>query len=79
MRSEKPDYKIDTMPSARHSAESGCYFSEMHKALEQRLVKRWPHWFNTEGSVRTAMSAAFRHGDGWCDILSRLCEDLEPM
>jgi hypothetical protein len=36
----KRDYKIDTMPSARHSAESRCYSSKMHKELEQRLVER---------------------------------------
>src|ERR1700731_4885229 len=47
----KRDHKIDTMPSARHSAESRCYSSKMDKELEQRFVERWPHWFNTEGCV----------------------------
>jgi hypothetical protein len=48
----------------------------MQKELEQRLVKRWPTWFNTEGDIRyTGMSRGFDHGDGWFDILWRLCED----
>jgi hypothetical protein len=52
----------------------------MRKELEQRLVERWPTWFNIEGDIRhTSMSWGFTHGDGWFDILWRLCEDLEPM
>jgi hypothetical protein len=52
----------------------------MHKALEQKLVERWPTWFNTGGDVRhTLMSFGFLYGDGWFDILWRLCEDLEPL
>jgi hypothetical protein len=52
----------------------------MHKALEQKLAERWPTWFKTGGDVRhTLMSWGFCHGDGWFDILWRLCEDLEPL
>ncbi|HEV3439279.1 MAG TPA: hypothetical protein VG122_18070 [Gemmata sp.] len=52
----------------------------MRKELEQRLVERWPTWFNTGGDIRqTAMPRGFEHGDGWFDILWRLCEDLEPL
>jgi hypothetical protein len=52
----------------------------MQKELEQRLVERWPAWFKTEGDIRdTAMARGFEHGDGWFDILWRLCEDLEPL
>jgi hypothetical protein len=52
----------------------------MQKELEQRLVERWPTWFNTEGDIRrTAMPRGFELGDGWFDILWRLCEDLEPL
>src|ERR1039458_7028666 len=52
----------------------------MRKELEQKLVGRWPRWFNREGDVRhTLMSFGFCHGDGWFDILWRLCEDLEPL
>jgi hypothetical protein len=35
---------------------------------------------NTGGDVRlTLMSLGFLHGDGWFDIIWRLCEDLEPL
>jgi hypothetical protein len=52
----------------------------MRKELEQRLVERWPTWFNTGGDIRhTAMPRGFEHNDGWFDILWRLCEDLEPL
>jgi len=52
----------------------------MRKELEQRLVERWPTWFNTEGDIRdTAMARGFEHDDGWFDLLWRLCEDLEPL
>ena len=52
----------------------------MRKELEQRLVERWPHWFNIGGDIRyTAMARGFTHDDGWFDILWRLCEDLEPL
>lgn len=49
----------------------------MDKALEQRLVERWPTWFNTGGDVRHTL--IFTHGDSWFDIVWRLCEDLEPL
>jgi hypothetical protein len=52
----------------------------MRKELEQKLVERWPQWFNTKGDVRhTLMSWGFVHDDGWFDILWRLCEDSEPL
>jgi len=52
----------------------------MHKALEQKLIERWPTWFNTGGDIRhTLMPRGFTHDDGWFDILWRLCEDLEPL
>jgi hypothetical protein len=52
----------------------------MREELEQKLVARWPTWFNTGGDIRdTAMPRGFEHGDGWFDILWRLCEDLEPL
>ncbi len=52
----------------------------MNKELEQKLVERWPTWFNTGGDIRcTAMPRGFEHGDGWFDILWRLCEELEPL
>jgi hypothetical protein len=52
----------------------------MHKALEQKLIERWPTWFDTGGDIRhTLMPRGFTHDDGWFDILWRLCEDLEPL
>jgi len=52
----------------------------MRKELEQKLVERWPKWFNTGSDFRyTGMTLGFRHDDGWFDILWRLCEDLEPL
>jgi hypothetical protein len=52
----------------------------MRKALEQKMVERWPTWFNIGGDIRdTAMPRGFEHGDGWFDLLWRLCEDLEPL
>jgi hypothetical protein len=51
----------------------------MQKELEQRLVERWPTWFNIVGDIRCiAMPWGFTHDDGWFDILWRLCEELEP-
>jgi hypothetical protein len=38
----------------------------MRKELEQKLVERWPTWFNTGGDIRyTAMPRGFAHDDGW--------------
>jgi hypothetical protein len=52
----------------------------MQRALEQKLVERWPQRFNTQGDpCHTGMTNGFRHGDGWFDIVWRLCADLEPL
>jgi hypothetical protein len=52
----------------------------MRKEFEQRMIERWPQWFDTEGDIRhTLMPWGFTHDDGWFDILWRLCEDLEPL
>ena len=52
----------------------------MREELEQRLVERWPAWFNVEGNIReTLMPFGFAHGDGWFDLVWRLCERLEPL
>lgn len=42
----------------------------MREELERALFVRWPGWFDIQG---------FEHGDGWFDILWRLCVDLEPL
>ena len=52
----------------------------MRKELEQKLVERYPNWFNPKGDIRyTAMPRGFEHEDGWFDLILRLCEDLEPL
>jgi hypothetical protein len=52
----------------------------MRKNLEAKPTRRFPTWFNVNGDVRhTLMSFEFQHGDGWFNILWRLCADLEPM
>jgi hypothetical protein len=50
------------------------------KELENRLAERWPSWFDMTGDVRrTLMSFGFMCGDGWFDLIWRLCERLEPL
>jgi hypothetical protein len=52
----------------------------MRRELEQRLVECWPSWFKVTGDPReTRMGDRFAHGDGWFDIVWRLCKDLEPL
>lgn len=52
----------------------------MRKELEQKIVERWPTWFNTGGDFRyPAMPRGFQHDDGWFSLVWRLCEDLEPL
>jgi hypothetical protein len=37
----------------------------MHNAIQQKLIERWPQWFNTGGDVQnTLMSFEFTHDDG---------------
>jgi hypothetical protein len=52
----------------------------MKKELEQKLVQRWPSWFNVTGDQReTRMADGFAHGEGWFNIVWRQCKDLEPL
>jgi hypothetical protein len=52
----------------------------MRRELEERLARRWPSWFGLAGGpVSNPMARGFQHGDGWFNILWRLCVDLEPM
>jgi hypothetical protein len=52
----------------------------MTKGLELKLADHWPTWFNVKGDIRhTLMPLGFQHGDGWFQLLWRLCEDLEPL
>jgi len=52
----------------------------MRQELERKLVERWPHWFDVQGDIRkTLMPRGFQCGDGWFDLIQRLCERLEPL
>ena len=52
----------------------------MRKELEQKLAARWPNWFDLAASpMLSSMAHGFEHGDGWFNILWRLCVDLEPL
>jgi hypothetical protein len=46
--------------------------------LERRLIEHWPSWFKITGNIQeTRMPDGFVHGDGWFELVWRLCEDLE--
>jgi hypothetical protein len=65
-----------------HEAARGPLIGRMlmRDELQQRLVDRWPTWFSIGGDPRyTSMHFGFQHGDGWFDLLWRLCERLEPV
>jgi hypothetical protein len=52
----------------------------MRRELEQNLARRWPKWFDLAGDpVLNPMARGFQCGDGWFNILWRLCADLEPL
>jgi hypothetical protein len=52
----------------------------MRKELEQKLVKRFPTWFNVNGDARRSLTPfGFQCDDGWYKILWRLCVDMEPL
>ena len=52
----------------------------MNKELEQKFVKRWPDWFDVNGSVQhTLMPFGFECGDGWFQLIWDLCEDIEKI
>jgi hypothetical protein len=52
----------------------------MRKELEEKLIKRFPTWFGVNGNApHSPMPFGFHCGDGWFEILWRLCVELEPM
>jgi hypothetical protein len=52
----------------------------MRKELEQKLICRWPGWFDLEACpTSSAMGRGFECGDGWFNIIWHLCSDLEPL
>jgi hypothetical protein len=57
-----------------------CPLCGQKLAPARKLIERWPAWFNANGDVgHTLMPFGFLHGDGWFDIVWRLCQDLEPL
>ena len=59
---------------------SGARKDGISPELEQKIVARWPDWFDVRGDLRkTLMPRGFEHRDGWFDLLYRLCERLEPL
>ncbi len=52
----------------------------MRKELDQKVAERWPKWFNVTGDIpKTRMVDGFGNGDGWFEIIWRLCCHLEPL
>ncbi len=52
----------------------------MRKELEQKLARRSPNCFGLAGNPRLSpIPLGFQRGDGWYNIRSRLCADLEPL
>jgi hypothetical protein len=52
----------------------------MQKELELKIANRWPGWFDLTGDPRrTLMCFGFAHGDGWFDLVWRLCEQIEQV
>jgi hypothetical protein len=52
----------------------------MRKELELKMASRWPGWFDLNGDPRrTLMRFGFAHGDGWFDLVWRLCEQIEEV
>jgi hypothetical protein len=52
----------------------------MRNDLEQKLANRWPTWFGLEGDPhQTCMARGFQHGDGWFNLVWRLCEQIEEV
>lgn len=50
----------------------------MRKELEDKLVERFPSFFNVNGSPQeTLMCFGFECGKGWFDLLWNLCEKIE--
>jgi hypothetical protein len=51
----------------------------MKAELEKKLVDRWPKWFDVRGSISHTLMPFGFPGDGWFDLIWKLCEDLEPL
>jgi hypothetical protein len=50
----------------------------MKNELESRLVEKYPGIFRDYGGDirKTCMGWGFSHGDGWYDLIDKMCEDI---
>ena len=47
---------------------------------DKAIFEKWPQWFRDKDDYRlSGMGIGFRCGDGWYDIIYRLCERIEPL
>jgi hypothetical protein len=53
----------------------------MNSELVKKFYDRWPKWFNglTLTPYESCLAFGFECGEGWFDILWRLCEDIEKL
>jgi hypothetical protein len=53
----------------------------MDITLVQKFYDRWPKWFKglTQSPSESCLAFGFECGDGWFDLLWRLCEDIEKL
>lgn len=54
----------------------------MREELEKKFSEKWPTWFHGlhDGDpMETCLVFGFECGDGWNDLLWRLCEDIEKI
>jgi len=50
----------------------------MKEDLEERLFSRFPSFFRYRSNLRASlMGFGFECGDGWFDLIWKLCEDIE--
>ena len=47
---------------------------------DKAIFEKWPQWFRDKDDYRlSGMGIGFRCGDGWYDIIYRLCGRIEPL
>ena len=65
---------------AKNQAGEAAVSVPVRNEPEEKLAGRFPRWFNVNGNVRhTLMPFGFQCGDGWYEIVWRLCSDLKPL
>lgn len=49
--------------------------------LVQKFADRWPKWFGglTQSPVESCLAFGFECGNGWFDLLWKLCEDIDKL